>query len=315
MLNTVGIIIALIALFYAIGRLADIVVMNTKRIGEQLGIKVFFLGLLIGLLTSAPEFFIGISALAQNAPAISLGTLIGGTFVLFGLILGGSILLNRRLATDGKFGNIFPVALYLALPFVLGFDGEFSFVEGLVFVLGYFFVVHHLYRTNKMTNTAHQINLSRHDIMRKIFFAVAGIAGVVLLSNLIVRFALLLVDSVAVSPFLIGLLFFGVGTNLPELTITIRSWYRHIRELSLANLLGSAMANVFILGIFSLTKTLPIAVNNAYYALTIIFMLLLGFLVWSYKSDRALTRKEGFVFLFFYALFILSQILFATFAV
>lgn len=313
MLTTAGIIIALFALFYAIGKLADIVVLNTKKIGEQLGIRVFFLGLLIGLLTSAPEFFIGINALAQNAPAISIGTLLGGTFVLFGLILGGSIFLNRRIATDGKFGNILLISLYLILPFIFGFDGVFSFFDGFVCVLGYLFVVHYLYRSNKMVNSIYRIKLSKHDLIKKIFFVVAGIAGVVLLSNLIVRFALLLVDSISISPFIIGLLFFGIGTNLPELIVTVRSWYRHIRELSFANLIGSAMANTFIIGIFSLTRNMPVVINNAYYALTITFVLLLGFLVWSYESDKALTRKEGFVFLGFYALFVLSQVFFVVF--
>lgn len=315
MLNTIGIVIALVALFYAIGKLADIVVVNVRTIGQRLGIKVFFLGLIVGLLTSAPEFFIGVQALAQDTPEISLGNLIGGIIVLFGLILGGSILLNRRITTDGKIWNILPVAFYLALPLFLGLDGELSFVDGFLFLVSYFLIVLHIYKTNKVESGGHRFELEHHKLLKKMFVSLVGIVGVIVLSNLIVRLALLLVQNLSISPFIIGLLFFGVGTNLPEITVTIRSWYRHIRELSFAHLIGSAMANILIMGIFALARPLPVAVGGTYYVLLAIFLLLLGFLVWAYESDRAFTRREGFLFLGFYVVFLVTQILFLVFSI
>src|SRR5688572_30324040 len=141
-------ILGLFILFYALGRCADLVVINIRDIGRKLRLPIFFLGLVLGLLTSLPELAIGINALVQDIPSISVGNLLGGSLVLFCLVLGISILLNRKIKTDGKTGSLLPILGYIFLPLLLGLSGEINFWSGLVLLLLYPTVLLHLYLTH-----------------------------------------------------------------------------------------------------------------------------------------------------------------------
>src|SRR3989344_1246010 len=95
------VIFFIIVLFILIGKAADIVITGVRGLAQKLHINLFLAGLMLGIFTSLPEITIGINALLAGIPALSFGNLIGGTLVLFGPILGLSLILNRRVATDG----------------------------------------------------------------------------------------------------------------------------------------------------------------------------------------------------------------------
>lgn len=309
---TVGLILALLACFYALGRAADVVVVHIKHIGQALGIAVFPLGLLLGLFTSTPELALGLSAYADNIPSLSLGNLIGGIFVLLGLILGISVALNRQISTKGKDGLLPFTLAYLFLPVLLGLDGEIGVIDGTVLVLVYFLLVYSLYMWNQ-SGAPSSIRLSRRrQIPRDLFLTVLGIVAVLLLSSLTVHVARELLSIWPIPPFVLGLLLFSLGTNLPETMVAIRSWKRHTAELSVSHLLGSAIVNPLLIGIFAFIRPTPIATGSSYYGLVGAFALLLGLFYVFYRSDQRLTRYEGVVLVGCYVIYLGSQILFAS---
>src|SRR3989338_1989775 len=113
---TASIIIALILLFYLLGRAADLTIHHIRLVAERLGIKIFFLGVLLGLFTSLPEIAISINSAIDDVMPIAVGNLLGGIVVLFSLILGLSALLNRKIVATEK---IFCFFFILFLPAVL----------------------------------------------------------------------------------------------------------------------------------------------------------------------------------------------------
>ena len=306
-MSDILIITGLVALFYVLGKAADVIVVNVRHIAERLGIHIFFLGIILGFFTSLPELSIGINALITDTSNISLGNLLGGIIVLFGLILGGSIILNRRIKTDGKAGSILPMFILIFLPIVLGTDGKLSLPEGLLIIVAYFFLVYHLYRQHKDRDIEKRISISPAEFVRKILFVIGGTIFVILISDLIIQLTLMLLTRFNIPQFITGLLFFSLGTNLPEITVTVRSWKRHIKELSISNLMGSALANTLIIGLFAFIRPFEIPTNVSFVVTGLFMFLIFVAFTRFYKTDNALTKYEGMVLVGLYLLFVIVE--------
>jgi cation:H+ antiporter len=303
-----ALILGLLVCFGILGKAADILVLHIRRIGERLGIGVFFLGLLLGLFTSFPELALGISAYASNAEALSMGNLLGGIPVLIGLVLGVSAIANREIKTQGTQGGLPLMLAYLALPVVLGMDGKLGMIDGAVLVGGYLLLVYALYAWHRTDHGTSVRFIPRQVVLMDLFLTVVSILAVLLISNLIVRLTLQLLALFHTPEFLVGLLVFAVGTNLPEIIVAIRAWKHGAADLSLNHLLGSAIVNGLLIGIFAFIRATDMYIGLEYAALAVAFGGLLGSAFLFIRSGNVLTRREGYGLLAIYAAFVCSQI-------
>lgn len=301
-IGTLGLIIALIILFYLLGKSADLVILNVRRLGEALGVKIFAFGIILGFLTSLPELSVGVNSLLLNIRSLSLGNLLGGILVIFGLVLGVSAILNRNIETGAKAGSFLPIVIFIMAPLLLGLDGALSRIDGVAIIIGYALVLWYLLARGPREK------FERHDSIRgiagKTLFILIGVVAVLVISHFIIQVTLLLTEGLGISPFVIGIVLFAIGTNLPEIIIAIRSWKRNVEELSLSNLVGSAIANPAIVGIFAVIKPMTAEVGPSYYLLLIFTLVLLAVLNRFYETDKKLTRAEGIMLVVFYGLFI-----------
>ncbi len=302
-------ILLLFILFYLLGKSADLVVLQVKGLGERFGIPLSFLGIILGLLTSVPELSVGINALLENAVAVSVGNLFGGVIVLFGLIYGGGIILNRKTKTDGKIWHIIPFFSYILLAIIFGITGTITEVEGGILMAGYLAFIFFLYLKGEKKQSDHHFKRTPISLTKSVLIVIAGLLGVIVLSKLIVFLSLEFIKDFHIPEFLTGFLVFSIGTNLPEVTITIRSWRKHIKDLSVANIYGSAIANIFIIGLLAFLKPIPIQTGMSYYAMAVAFLVLFILTVFFYKSDKKLTRPEGFALLGFYVLSVGTELI------
>ncbi len=305
-------IIALLFLFYLLGKSADIVVKRVRIISERFGIHVFFLGIVLGLFTSLPEITIAVNSLINNVPDISLGNLMGGFIVLFGLILGTSLIVNRRVHTDGNLAHYAPMLCYFFLPFLFLADGEISRSESILLVVGYFVVLLHVYRSYKtdIPKEAQVVRVRPATLLKDIFIILFGIASLTLISTGIIRLTEGFLAEVHVSQFLIGVLLFGVGTNLPEIIVAFRAWQKSMKDLTLSNLSGSALADPMVIGIISFIEPYRLHVNGSFFifmAFNALLFILVGIF---YKTGKVLSRGEGAVLLAMYVLFIYVEMTF-----
>ena len=302
-------IISLLILFLILSKSADLIVLNSKKIGKKLGIKIFFLGIMLGIITTLPELAIGINSLIKDVPDISFGHLMGGNIVLLGLILSISIILNRKIETNESSKPFLFTLIYLFLPLIFGLSGQLNIFSGIVLIIGYFLLMNHLYKNNQKKAWVKINIISKDRASKNLFYIMVGLLGVMLSSELIVRTTLFILEDYNVSPFIVGLLFYSIGTNLPELTIALRSFKRKVEELSFSNLIGATMAHILILGVFSFIRPINIEVNASYLFLTLFSLVFFILLYIFYRSDRLLSRKEGYALLFMYFLFLAGQII------
>jgi len=172
-------------------------------------------------------------------------------------------------------------------------------------------LIFYLYWRQKRQNVLNKpIAIHEDGAIKNIFLVLLGLALVVLISNAIIRFTSVLLAQWLIPPFLVGLILFSVGTNLPEIIVTVRSWRNNIKELSLSNLIGSGMANVLILGFLIFLKPIFLHVRLPYYSLMFFMIILsIAFLVF-YRTNKTLSKNEGLALLSIYFLFLISQLSF-----
>lgn len=302
-------ILLICILFYFLGRAADHLVANLKVIAQRLGIDISFLGFLLGFFTSFPELSISINSSIRGVSDIALGTLLGGIPVLFGLVLGLNIVFYRIISTRVARRPIALIGISMLLPLMLSVDGVLSAMDGVILAIAYLTLLLLLFVEAK-PRRAPLVRVFWHaDISKPVFMIIAAVLAIAGLANLIVRFTSELLQIVPVPAFLVGLILFAVGTNLPEIIISLRAYRGHQEELSLSNIIGSAMANIVILGLMAMIRPVPVLVGSEFVFLSVIFSLMMGALVFSYRTSGKFTRSEGFILLSLYALFIFGQAL------
>lgn len=308
-MTTFGLILLIIILFYFLGRAADVVVANLKIIASQLGLDIAFLGFMLGFFTSFPELAIAINASLTGYPGIAVGNLLGGIPVLLGLILGLNVLMNRSISTRITQRPIMFIAIILFLPLLLAIDGQWNDFDGMVMVLAYASTVAALFfQGNHKRKTLLPIFWHK-DTTRPMAIIVSASIVIAILANLIVRFTEELLVVFQIPAFVVGLLIFSIGTNLPEIVVSLRAYKKHQEELSISNIIGSSMANIIILGLMAVIAPLSVSIGLPFWLMGITYAIILGALVATYRTGGRFTRAEGFVLIGGYLLFALSQVL------
>lgn len=301
-------VIILIILFFVLGKGADLVVNNLKSLATSMGLPVQTLGLLLGFVTSLPELAIATNATVDGLPGLSYGNLLGAIVVLFCLVIGIAVVVNRGIATDGNAPSLFAATMYFMLPIVVGVDGRVTTLDGLLILFSFIPIVFFLFRPHRHLFNFEIAIIRQRAVLQEIALVLVGLVLIIFSSHFIVDQAKVLVTGSSISPFLVGLIIFSIGTNLPELTVTITAWRRHAPDLSLSNLVGSSVANVLILGVVALAKPIAVTVGPSFYGLGA-FLLIAGLAVtWFVKTDHKLTTKEGLALIGVYAFFLATQL-------
>ncbi|RJR30861.1 sodium:calcium antiporter [Candidatus Parcubacteria bacterium] len=309
MFALIYIILALAALFFLIGKSATLLVKNLSHIAKYYNLNDFILGFVIlGFFTSTPELFIGIDSSLKGVPQLSVGNLLGGAIILLSLIIGIVAVINKGVSIKKSFHlkDMLLITLYICFPALLILDARISRLDGFMLVAFYFLIIYWLWKTE--SNVKVYMENSRINLKKDLAFSIIGLGGVMICAYFIVDISNKLAAILKMPYILLGILILAFGTNLPELTIAIKSKHFRHEGLSLGNILGSAFANTFILGIISLIK--PIELPRVIPALiTILFLYwLLVLFTHSAETGRRISFKEGLMHLGVYAVFILLQL-------
>lgn len=299
--------ILLIALFAILGLSADLVVRNIKYIASSLKLSFFVMGILLGIITNLPELSVGINATVEGEASLSVGNILGGIIVVLGLIMGASVIFNRKIKSDSNLKSLIPIALVVFSPYLLGLKGYYGFWDGFIMIALYLGLLFYLYRIHHLPNRQ-IILIERQKIAKAVFLSAIGIVIVMLSSHWIVEITLSLFAGAGISNLVVGLLIFSIGTNLPEISIALTAWKRKAATLSLSHLTSSALSHVLVLGLLASLRPIHFMVGAPYYALLFfVFILLIMFVCFS-RSDRKLDRQEGIALFSIYLFFVASNI-------
>ena len=143
---------------------------------------------------------------------------------------------------------------------------------------------------------------------------VAGIAGLVLGSHLLVRGAIGLARAFGVSEVVIGLTIVAAGTGLPELATSVVAALKGARDIAIGNIIGSNIFNILsVLGFSGLASRGRLAVAPEVLAVDIpVAAIVAAACLPLFRTRYEFTRWNGAFFLGGYVLYIAWIVLKAT---
>ena len=232
----------------------------TIQLSRFWGVKPLFLSIVIlGMGTSAPEWFVTSAASFQKSSGMALGNVIGSNIANILLILGLSGLFHRHLSDRQVVRFDLPVFLFtILILWVCSVNGVFSRLESVFFLILFVVYLALLFKKRKPENTSTSQNLqfssSSPQKEKKTYLLYLGglflgFCGLFAGSILTVESAAELGKVFGFSEKFIGLFVLSVGTSLPELAVSLQAIFKKQEEMALGNVIGSNMFNsLFVLG-------------------------------------------------------------------
>ena len=250
----------------------DCLVKGAVNLSLRLGISTLVVSLtVVAFGTSAPELLIVLSAMADNAPGLAMGNVIGSNTANILLVLGlpamAAGLYTSEFDTKKSFAlMIFASVLFIALAFV----GPFTWLHGsLLLVVLAVILLGQAARARRETYAAAVAAVPvRHlegldPSMRGwkiLLYLLFGLVGLPVGAKVLVVNAEIIAQDFGVPDTAIGLTLIAVGTSLPELATTTVAAIRRQADVALGNVIGSNMFNLLaIIGIAALVGPIPVA--------------------------------------------------------
>ena len=295
----------------------DFLVRAAVNLALRLGISALVVSLtVVAFGTSAPELLIVLSAMADDAPGLAMGNIVGSNTANILLVLGLPALAAGLYTTgfDTKKAFIFMI-LATVLFITLAFMGPFSWWHGglmlavlAAILLDQAWTARRVSRVAVATEDLNGVDTSMPG-WKITLYLLFGLVGLPLGAKVLVVNAEIIAQEFGVPETAIGLTLIAVGTSLPELATTTVAAIRRQADVALGNVIGSNMFNLLaIIGIAALVGPIPVADEFLRFDLWV--MLAASFLLIPFVFfGRNITRIWGVALTLLYMAYLLAVLL------
>jgi cation:H+ antiporter len=272
-------------IIFLIGGIAGLWIGTELTIGGALTIakrhqlSEFFVGLVIlSLGSDLPELAIAIDAgikgsLGQDTSGVVVGTSIGSIVGQIGFVLGftgliGYLTMPRRYIYQHG-AVLLGATVFL---FLFAFDGVVTRIEGLSLITLYVVYVFALMKGEKPTGEPPEI-VTQGRINPWILLLL-GLVTVIASSELTVRSVVNIAFTFNLNEAFISVIIIGLGSSLPELTISISAIMKKKTHLSVGNIIGSNILDTLLpIGIAAIISPVLFEYDFLWFDLPYIFVL------------------------------------------
>ncbi|MFH0860408.1 MAG: calcium/sodium antiporter [Candidatus Altiarchaeota archaeon] len=294
---------------------ADYLVGGSSSLARRAGVPPLVVGLtIVAFGTSMPELIVNLFASFQGKADVAYGNILGSNIFNILLILGAAATIMPLEIRSSIVRKEIPFAL-LAVIVLFAASNEQSFygggssmlsrTDGIILTL---FFVAYLNHMRRLVNEGHDVSKTipeagGHSKLKILSLIVGGLVALFFGGMLTVDGAVAIARQLGVSELLIASTIVAGGTSLPELATSVVAAVKKEMDLSVGNIVGSNIFNIFlILGVSALVSPLavPAGINFDFTVLLITTILLLVFSITQHKIDR----KEGITFLLLYAAYV-----------
>jgi len=260
----------------------EFLVKGAVALAKAVNISPLVIGMtIVAFGTSAPELIVSITSALNDNAGIAVGNVIGSNIANIALVLGATVLiLPIPIDKQTKFVD-FPVMLIATgMFYYIACDGEIVFLEGLILFLaliGYlsYMATRSIALRKKVKNEeATNVESSPYELddykeepfWKSITFLLVGFIGLYFGAEWFVDGAIGIAEFLlAENPekdVIIGVTIVALGTSAPELVASTVAAYKGETDLSIGNLLGSNIFNIFaVIGITSIVSPMEVTEN------------------------------------------------------
>ncbi|MFA5368698.1 MAG: hypothetical protein WC303_01670 [Candidatus Paceibacterota bacterium] len=301
----------------------EMIIHSLVKVAKILRWKEFVVSFLVmAIVASLPNLFVGIIAAINKIPILSFGDIIGGNLVDLTLAIGLAAIFSKK-AIPAKSKTIQTTLLFTSiaavLPLILALDGEVSRIDGVILILFYICYLIWLFSKKERFSKDCEETPSKLRKIRKtnysLFNALKIIGGLlifVLAAQGIVSSAQHFAATFGWSLILIGLFIVGIGNSAPEIFFAISSARKSNdshKWMVLGDLMGAIIGPAtFVLGTVALICPIkigdfsPFAVARIFTIIAIIFFFIF------IRNDQKISKKEAAFLLMIYMTFVISEI-------
>lgn len=261
-------ILLLIVGFLLLIKGADYFVEGASKIADRFNIPQIVIGLtIVAFGTSAPEAAISITSALKGSADITIGNVVGSNILNILLIIGvTALVLPLKIQMNTlKFELPFVVLVTTALLILGSIGGSISFTDAIILWILFLCFLGYLLKLAKQGEPiADEVaEVEEGDTIPKlIFVTLAGLAAIVIGSDITIDSATKLAEMFGLSERFIGLTIVAFGTSLPELITCITAALKGKDDIAIGNIIGSNIFNIlFVVGTTGLITPIGFASN------------------------------------------------------
>ncbi|MFK7787428.1 MAG: calcium/sodium antiporter [Crocinitomicaceae bacterium] len=267
--------------------------------------------------TSAPELLVSLQSALDGNPGIAVGNVVGSNIANIALVLGITVIIFPIIAErQTKFIDYPMMVLACVLFYLFALDNIIELWEGIIlFGILVTFTTYLVVNSRKKTKKAQAEadddeykDALKYPIWKSIVFLLIGLVALYFGSEWFVDGAVgiaeVLLEGNPDKDSIIGVTVVAFGTSAPELVASIVAAVRKQSDISLGNLIGSNIFNVFaVIGITSIVKPIDVSDQvlefDMYWMLGIVFLLIPILLF-----GKRIGRLKGFILFGTYAAYV-----------
>lgn len=301
------VVLGLILLVYG----GDFLVKGGVSIARKFKISTLVVGVtVIAFGTSAPELLVSLQAAIGGHPEIAVGNVLGSNIANIALVLAltGIILPLPVKKTTIRFD--WPVMMFACLLFWFFVQNNIlQFHEGLIFIL---LLVSYLWWSvyssrKKVKETGEEIPKPKYSVFVSILILLIACVALAYGASSLVDGASQIARGFGVSERVISITLIAFGTSVPELSTSIIAALKGETDISVGNIIGSNIFNVFaVLGITSTVKDIPVNAETFGFDTKIMLgiCLLLFLFILPIKGKSIFRRYSGVLLFLLYGFYI-----------
>lgn len=305
---------------------ADYLVDGASNIAKRFHIPEIIIGLtIVAVGTSMPELVVSVTSALQGHSDIAVGNIIGSNIANMFLILGiCSIIKPLEFKKQSRLiENPLTLCLTILLFFLCNNGGTenahlITKNEGILLLgLCVLYIIYNIIMAKKGEQfdleAGEKIseNAETAGILKSIFNVIIGIIGLKFGGDFVVDGCVAIATAFGISEELISLTIVAVSTSLPELITSITATRKGETDMAIGNILGSQIFNILLI-IGTSAFLCPINYTTSYNKYMIVLIMGTAMLsLFPFVGEKSkMTRGNGIPFVFIYALYIVSLVMF-----
>lgn len=307
--------------FIVIIKASDILVDSATSIAIKCKVPKMLIALtIVSFGTCAPEIAISFTSVINKNGTIAFANVIGSCIVNVFLIIGLASLLHPIKVKHDTVKKELPILLLITTSFSVlmldsGFNkttpNVFSRVDGIILMsLFLMFVLYLIQLSKRREKSNEKMEIKYDNIWIAIIILILSIVLISLSSNIIVDNAIKIAKSLHISEKLITMTAIVIGTSLPEMFMTISSARKGEFDMAIGNIIGTNIFNICIVLGLPVTIYGDISLSNfSIIDIVAVFLTSLDLYLFA-RSERTISKLEGFIMLLIFAVYYVSIIFF-----